>query len=126
MQRGQYLFEVADPKSGWQLDLRVPEADARHVLNAIAGSDTNLPVSFALETSPETFRQTHLQSLAASTELDAAGTLSTLAVAQVDGEGFQDQRPGSGVVAYISCGRFSAGYVWFRKMIEFVQRNTWL
>lgn len=126
VQRGQYLFEVADPKSGWQLDLRVPEADARHVLNAIASSDTNLPVSFALETSPETFRQTHLQSLAASTELDAAGTLSTLAVAQVDGEGYQDQRPGSGVVAYISCGRFSAGYVWFRKVIEFVQRNTWL
>ncbi len=126
VQRGQYLFEVADPESGWQLDLRIPEADARHVLNAIENTESNLQVSFSLETSPETFRRTELHSLAASTDLDPTGTLSTLAVAKVEAGNFADQRPGTGVVAYIHCGKFSTGYVWFRKVIEFVHRNTWL
>ena len=126
VQRGQFLFEVADPRTGWQLDLRVPETDARHVLRAIDISTEALPVTFALETSPETFRETRLASLASSTDVDENGGLSTLAVARVNGPGFENERPGSGVVAYVHCGRFSAGYVWFRKLFEFVQRHTWL
>lgn len=124
VQRGQFLFEVADPHSGWQLELRVPEADARHVLRAITSSESALPVTFSLETSPEKIRETHLASLAASTDVDESGKLSTLAIAHVNGPEFETERPGTGVVAYVHCGRFSAGYVWFRKVIEFVQRHT--
>lgn len=124
--RGQFLFEVANPHSGWQLDLRVPEVEARHVLRATESANGALPVTFALETSPETFRKTELDFIAASTDIDQQGILSTLAVAGVDGPGFQQERPGTGVVAYVHCGRYSAGYVWFRKVIEFAQRHTWL
>ena len=126
VQRGQFLFEIANPAADWQLDLRVLEADVRHVLAAMGAADTNLPVTFALETSPETFRETQLGSLAGSTDIDERGTLSTLATARVENADYQNERPGTGVIAYIHCGKRATAYVWFRKVIEFVQRYTWL
>ncbi len=126
VQRGQFLFEVANRKSGWQLDLRIPEADVRHVLNAMQDSVEPLPVTFALETSPGSFRSTLLESLGSSTDVDSTGRLSTLAVAGVEDDGYANQRPGAGVVAYLHCGPRSIGFVWFRKIIEFVQRHTLL
>ncbi|MEO2016488.1 MAG: hypothetical protein ABGZ53_19190 [Fuerstiella sp.] len=126
VQRGQFLFEIANPAADWQLDLRVLEADARHVLAAMGANDANLSVTFALETSPETLRETQLESLAASTDIDERGTLSTLAIARVGNAGFQNERPGTGVIAYIHCGKRATAYVWFRKVIDFVQRYTWL
>ena len=127
VQRGQFLFEIADPHSLWQLELHVPELDIRHVLNASDQTKGRLPaVSYALETSPEITRKAQLTSVASSTELQTDGKLSTLVVVDVGEEGFSSERPGTGVVAYIQCGQHRLGYVWFRKIIEFVQRNAWL
>ncbi|MEQ9410277.1 MAG: hypothetical protein RIK87_21250 [Fuerstiella sp.] len=124
--RGQFLFEVANPASGWQLELKVPEADSRHVLRAMEQQDAPLTVSFALETSPESVHQTQLRSLASSVDLDEQGQLSTKAFAPVSDSDLHQERPGAGVIAYIHCGQRPVGYVWFRRIIEFVQRHTWL
>ncbi len=127
VQRGQFLFEIADPAGGWQLELHVPELDIRHVLDASNQSGESFPaVSYALETSPETTRQAVLKSIASSTELRNDGRLSTLVLVDVGHEAFSEERPGTGVVAYIGCGQQRLGYVWFRKIIEFVQRNAWI
>ncbi len=124
--RGQFLFEVADPSAGWQLKLRVPEADIRYVLAAQQESDQRPNITFTLETSPEVVRETSLVSLAASTEVDHNGELSTLAIADLPNVELDAERPGAGVVARIHCGKRSLGFVWFRQVIEFVQRHTWL
>jgi hypothetical protein len=127
VQRGQFLFEIADPVGAWQLELHVPELDIRHVLGASNQSGESLPaVNYALETSPEITRQAVLKSIASSTELQSDGRLSTLVLVDVGHEAFSEERPGTGVVAYIGCGQQRLGYVWFRKIIEFVQRNAWL
>lgn len=123
VQRGQFLFEVADPDAGWQLDVQIPEADVRHVLLAREQSAEPLTVTFSLETAPETVRTTQLQSLGLSTDVDEQGLLTTLATARVAGTDLQTERPGAGVVARIHCGQCSLGFVWFRKLIEFVQRK---
>lgn len=126
VQRGQYLMEVADPSAGWQLHLRIPEADSRYVLSALQESDQRPAITFALETSPERTRETTLMSLGAATDVDRRGSLSTLAIADLSGSEFTNERPGAGVVAAIHCGRHAVGFVWFRQVIEFVQRHTWL
>lgn len=126
VQRGQYLFEVADPSVGWQLHLRVAESDVRYVLDASRNNQESPVISFALETSPEITRRTNLESLGATTDVDNSGELSTLVIADLTGPGFDDERPGAGVVARIHCGQRSVGFVWFRRVIEFVQRRVWI
>jgi hypothetical protein len=126
VQRGQYLFEVANPAANWQLQLRVPEADIRYVLTATEDGDAPPAISYSLETSPEVTRHTTLTSLGAATDVDRRGELSTLAIAELEDAAFGEERPGAGVVARIRCGRRSVGFVWFRQVIEFVQRQTWL
>ncbi len=126
VQRGQYLFEVADPDAGWQLHLRVPEADVRYVAAAAQNAPGPLEISFSLETSPEVTRQTTLSSLRAATDVDRHGQLSTQATAELTDMLIGNERPGAGVVARIHCGRRSLGFIWFRKVFEFVQRQTWL
>lgn len=125
VQRGQYLLETADPTGGWQLHLRIPEAEIRYVLTALDDSSSELPLSYSLETSPEITRQAALTTLGQATDVDRRGELSTLAIADVDSAEFAAERPGAGVVAKIDCGQRAAGFVWFRQVIEFVQRRLW-
>ena len=124
VQRGQYLFEVADPSAGWELQLRITEADVRYVLEA-ANTNAQLEVSYSLETAPETTQQTALSGIRRSTDVDDQGQLSTLATATLQEQTLSDPRPGAGVVARIHCGQRSLGFVWFRKVLEFFQRQTW-
>ncbi len=125
VQRGQYLFELANPDGGWQLDMRIPEVDVRHVINGQAESKSPLTISFAVETDPEKEMTTSLTRLAASTDIDDFGRLSVLATAIPGKADIPSPRPGAGVVGHIHCGRRSAGYVMFRRIIESFQRRWW-
>jgi hypothetical protein len=55
--------------------------------------------------------------------VDAAGVLTILATARLDSLTEDQKRAGAGVIARIHCGQSSAGYVWFRKLIEFYHRK---
>lgn len=126
VQRGQYLFELADPENGWQLDFRIPERDARHVLEAQARQTAALHVTYAMETDPERVLRATISSISASTDVDEYGRLSTLATAIPEAGQIRKPRPGAGMVGHVRCGRHSAGYVLFRRVIEAVQRGWWL
>jgi len=125
VQRGQYLFELANPAGGWALDMKIPEVDMRHVIRGQAAMQDPLLVSFAVETDPEKVFTTSLARLSASTEVDEFGRLSVTASAIPRKEDLLNPRPGAGVVGYIHCGSRSAGYVLFRRMIESFQRGWW-
>ena len=120
--RGQYLFEVSNPASGWQLELRVEESDIRHV-QQVCQRDGSMPsVSYCLETSADVIRETTLTTLAASAAVESTGQVSTLATAVLSAGEFPDQRPGAGVIARIDCGKRSVGFVWFRRVIDALRR----
>jgi len=125
VQRGQYLFEHANPESGWQLDMRIPEVDVRHVINGQDKAKTPLVISFAVETAPDKKLSTSLAKLAASTEIDEYGRLSVLATAIPEQAEILNPRPGAGIVAQIHCGPRSVGFVLFRRIIESIQRRWW-
>ncbi len=125
VQRGQFLFETADPEKGWQLELQASELDIRHILEAESAQDS-LRCRFTLRTSPEKIRHATIRSISQSTEISPNGTLETTLIADADSDEFKEQRSGAGVLGSVYCGRRAIGYVWMRKVIEFIQRRTWL
>lgn len=126
VQRGQALAEIADAKGEWELRLRVPEREVRHVLHAMDTGEERPRVSFILETATDRPQETELAEIDAEVRVDELGELSTTAVAPFGDLALAaDKRPGAGVVASIHCGKHRAGYVYLRRVIEFVQRQPW-
>ncbi|MBL8816366.1 MAG: efflux RND transporter periplasmic adaptor subunit [Planctomyces sp.] len=120
--RGQYFCEVADLTQPWEIRLQVREADVRHLLNAVQ-RDAKLPeVTFAMATQPDVFLTVRVTEISPTTKLDSYGNLTTEIVARLEEPPAGADRPGTGVLGRIQCGKRSAGYVCFRRMIDYVSR----
>ncbi|MGV2335736.1 MAG UNVERIFIED_CONTAM: hypothetical protein LVR18_17000 [Planctomycetaceae bacterium] len=139
VQRGQHVCDVGDLQGDWELQLKVSELDVRHVLAAAginagasreqlpaAGSGKRPQIEYFLETSPERSYSVELGAVAGAAELDARGSLVTAVTAKVSGELPEGLRPGAGVRAVIHCGQAPAGYVYFRRLIDVLLRQTLL
>ncbi|MFM7036960.1 MAG: HlyD family efflux transporter periplasmic adaptor subunit [Planctomycetaceae bacterium] len=123
LERGQMLLELANPQGAWELQLEVPEREARHVI--AAASEGALEVSFFSESAPEKSHITRLSRISESAVINDAGQLMLRVRADLAAEvlGGMQERPGAGVRAEIACGQKSLGYVLLRKFLEFVQRG---
>jgi multidrug efflux pump subunit AcrA (membrane-fusion protein) len=139
VQRGQHVCDVGDLHGDWELQLKVSELDVRHLLTAAginagasreqlpaAGSGTRPQIEYFLETSPERSYTVELGAVAGAAELDARGSLMTAVTANISGELPDGLRPGAGVRAVIHCGQAPAGYVYFRRLIDVLLRQTLL
>lgn len=103
VQQGQYLFQIAAADGPWELQLHIPENEMRYV-QAAHREHAELPLSFALETAPETELLTTIIEIGETAELDLYGTLSTQAVANIDKDSVPQMRMGAGVLGKIHCG----------------------
>jgi len=123
LERGQMLLELANPQGAWELQLEVPEREARHVI--AAASEGAPEVSFFSESAPEKSHITRLSRISESAVINDAGQLMLRVRADLAAEvlGGVQERPGAGVRAEIACGQKSLGYVLLRKFLEFVQRG---
>lgn len=119
IQQGQYVLQIAALDGPWELRLRIPENEIRHVTSAQAKQEAPLPLTFALETSPELERSSAVAQLSNTTDLDSYGKLSTLAISYVSKEDIPDARFGAGVFAKVHCGTRSLGYLMTRRVSEF-------
>jgi hypothetical protein len=136
IQRGQVLMSIVDPDGEWHLELEVDESDIRHVVAAREGlteeeransepddGQGRVKVTFTVHTHPGREFEGHVMEIQKTTEdrgLD--GNVVKVRVA-VDKDQLPELRSGAGVSARIRCGRHSIGYVWFRDLIETVQRK---
>lgn len=125
VQQGDRLILVADTEGDWNIVLDISDRDVNHVTNAQRGSDNPIKVRYVLGTSPDEEYEAELGKIAAATELTSEGKFITRATVPIDNT-LAGIRPGSSVHARIYCGRRSVGYVWFREVIEFLQRNFYL
>ncbi len=125
VRQGELLLQVADTSGPWELELRIPDRSVRHVLNARQAVANELPVRFIFRMSPRESYAARLSAVNLTTELDHAGELSTPATVALADLKLPELRPGSSVLAKIQCGQKSLGYVWFRELIEFVERHVW-
>ena len=83
--RGQVLLTVADLKGPWVVEIRVPDDEIGHVLEARRQSGEDLPVEFLLATDPETTYAGKISRISLRTETDkehGASVLVTVAINQ--------------------------------------------
>jgi multidrug efflux pump subunit AcrA (membrane-fusion protein) len=124
VQQGEKLMTVADLSGPWQLELKIDDDQAGHVLAAQQEFGPDLAVSFILATDPNTRYQGKIESLAPATEVDEEGHASLYAFVGLAESKVSQPRPGATVVARIHCGRQPLGYVWFRQLWEAVQSRV--
>ncbi|MBL8814668.1 MAG: efflux RND transporter periplasmic adaptor subunit [Planctomyces sp.] len=122
--RGEVLLEIVDssPEAIWTLELIVQDQHSGYLQQAIANSQ-QLVVNFAPSDSPEAPLRATLQTLSHSASDSEIGPVRT-ATATVDSSAGQKLRPGMEIRASVHCGRRMRGFVWFREVIEFLQRKS--
>jgi hypothetical protein len=64
-----------------------------------------------------------LDHLADATDLNAGGEMTVRGLVQVPPGQVAAPRRGATVLAKVHCGRRSLGFVWFRELIEFVNKQ---
>ena len=112
---------VADLDGPWELELRISDDQAGHVLAAQQEFGPPLPVSFILATDPGVPYTGQLRELGTATEVDDAGRPTLFALVDLQAASVPQPRPGATVIAKIHCGRRALGYVWLRQIFEAIQ-----
>ncbi|MFT7639190.1 MAG: hypothetical protein ACI9G1_000921, partial [Pirellulaceae bacterium] len=119
---GDMLMTVADLEGPWHLALQVADSDVGHVLRAERDSADPLRLDYCVASDPKTKYRAMVSQIAMETQGSASELPYVDIVANFDGD-----RPrghsGNTVVGRIHCGRQPLLYVWFREIIEAVQRR---
>jgi multidrug efflux pump subunit AcrA (membrane-fusion protein) len=120
VQIGQKLMSIAELSGQGRLQLRVLDEDTRHIINARKNNPQGLRVTFSLASDPAIRRSAMVTQLGTTVETltDQGATLRVDAV--VDAAQMVDVRPGATANAKIHCGRASIGYVWTRRLWDFI------
>ncbi|MCR9202784.1 MAG: hypothetical protein NXI04_29415 [Planctomycetaceae bacterium] len=117
VRRGQMLLRVVAKDTSWQLELDVPEDVRGYVCASRKDSDDRVKIDYLVRAASDSSHETTLQSIDGSIRL-VDSQLICRAVAPADGLPPEHRRPGTSVVARISCGQRSLGFVWFRELVE--------
>jgi len=142
VQRGQQLMEIVNTTGDWQLELQIPEDAAGYVRDAastaqktkadsaesaFSQTQAGQPVRFWLNSQKSQVFLSALDSLEMSAHIDQQ-RLTCLATAPCRDMDSTHLRPGQSVTARIGCGRRALGFVWFREVIEYLQKRrfAWL
>ena len=120
VQIGQKLISIAELNGEGKLQLRVLDEDTRHVINAHRHSPESLRVTFSLASDPSVKRTALVKQIGTTVETltDQGATLRI--DAWVDTGEMVNIRPGATANARIHCGRTSIGYVWTRRLLDFI------
>jgi len=124
VERGQVLFTVADPSSGWRLVAEVSQRAIGHVLAAEEQTEGKLPVRFRLAGDDQGVYAGHLESVTAVAVLDTTsleGDAPAIRVeVTVDEKELPTARPGMTAQVRFDCGSRPLGYVWLHDVWETV------
>mgnify|MGYP001439700494 FL=1 len=116
VERGQILFTVADDRSGWKLESRVPQDQIGHVLTAQDELGESLAVRFKLAGDAEQIYQGKLSKILETTVLDPQSLDAELPDVQVEvavtDDSLPSAKPQMAARARFACGQRSLGYVW--------------
>jgi hypothetical protein len=121
---GQRLLRVFTPEDGWQLHLEIPNDTAGFILEAQQSAPCK--VEFRVRSDPSQRYRASLSSTSQAIQVNAAQQAMLLAKVDLLQEPVNVTRAGAKVVAQINCGQSTLGLIWFRKIIEFLQRSFWL
>jgi hypothetical protein len=120
VQQGQKLLSVAELNGDKKLHLRVRDEDARHVINANRDNPNGLRVTFSIASDPGVKRTALVKQIGTTVETVSDDGATLRVDASVDATEIANVRPGATVNARIHCGRTSVGYVWTRRLLDFM------
>ena len=118
---GQFLLDVVDSESGWELRIEI-EDDLIGYVNANQ-QQQECRVDFRIRGNPTKSYSSRIEWVANTTQLDERGVAYVLATSDLSDTAIEGPRSGAEVVAEIYCGRKSLGFVWFREIIEYLQKS---
>ncbi len=120
VQIGQKLISIAALEGDGRLQLRVLDEDIRHVVNAQKKIAEDLSVTFSLASDPGVKRTARVTQIGTTVEslTDQGPTLRLDAL--VDAREMGNVRPGATATARIHCGKTCIGYVWTRRLWDFL------
>ncbi len=119
--RGQILLTVADLSGPWVVEIRVPDDQIGHVLEARKTQGEDLRVEFLLATDPETTYTGKITEISMHTQPGQDDAAFVLITVSINKEDIPDLRPGATVIPKIFCGEKPVGYVWFHGLIDAVK-----
>jgi hypothetical protein len=124
VERGHRMMTLGDVSGPWIVEVRIPDRDVGHLKQALAAANGGaVAATFSVTTDLDHEIRGELKSLGDVVEDDPIEGPNVLARIQFDRGQLKELLPGASVVARVDCGRRVVGYVWFRRLIDFVK--TW-
>ena len=124
--RGDSLLKIANPNGGWRLELHVPDGESGHVRDALKDHES-VQIDYVILSQPKTSRRAHLTKMARAVQHTPRSGIAIPVYADLDEETLPaDVLADSAIRARIHCPQQPRGFVWFRKIIESLQRRFWL
>lgn len=121
--RGQKLMEIANTNGPWILELRIPEHDIGHVLDAQEEIKRKLDVRFILKTDPGVEYEGTVEEVARAIDTDSTEGATVLVKVRFRADRIPNLRPGTKVIGKIQCGRRSLGYVWLHDLWDSIRQH---
>ena len=123
VQQGQKLMSVAQLDGPGMLELRVLDEDIRYVQAAVATRGEPLPVRFVIASDPGHQHMGTVSQIGTIAEtLNDSGASVRVSVTVAPQE-LQRAIPGATVNARIACGRAAIGYVWTRRLWDWLRMH---
>lgn len=120
---GQHLADVISTEGGWMIELDLPDKHAAYVLEQQQRGLCRC--TFTLTSgSGQTYHGT-AEEIAEVAQINSRGQ-SVIRVVVPYPEAAQEFRVGATVLAELDCGKRSLGFVWFRGLVEWTRRQSWL
>jgi multidrug efflux pump subunit AcrA (membrane-fusion protein) len=120
VQQGQKLISIAELNGDRKIQLRVLDEDARHVINSNRSSPNGLRVTFSIASEPGVKHSAIVTQIGTTVETVSDDGATLRVDASVDATEMANVRPGATVNARIHCGRSSIGYVWTRRLVDYL------
>jgi hypothetical protein len=118
---GQHLVDVYSPDGPWIVELDLPD---KHV-TYLTTQESSHPVKFRLKSRPDRIYDAKLTEIAKSTQFDAQSRVILRLKCEFKPKPTEPLAVDATVWADIDCGKRSLGFVWFRGLVEWYERQTW-
>jgi glycine cleavage system H lipoate-binding protein len=120
--QGQYLMDVYSPQDGWIAELDIADKDLVYLESV---NQKSLVVRCRLRSQPREVFSARVIDVARSAQTDSTGRSRIRLRCGLEDPAAVPHSVGATVWADIECGKRSMGFVWFRGLIEWWERQTW-
>ena len=126
---GDYLLRVIAPQAGWEVELEIPAAESVYVAQRQEVAACTCTYRLRISDSEDYESQIQQLSKVAAPAPNGNSVVTARMPLAQHSEGVPSNgdavRSGAVVKAWVHCGQRSLGFVWFRRVIEWMNQHGW-